>query len=173
MSPLQALLPINEETLIITTDTLTSVDGDRSIQNLITSVYEQSPLIITEAQVLGEPNDNKLILTGKSELPFGNMEVDAMCTLELIEGQGQLVVQYTLPEDWKFSDSFQDLPTVTRLDQLDDPLPSPLDDLNLSSALINISSTTIEKGETSLSPGINFQADLEPDGFFYSVFNVF
>ncbi|MFN8491635.1 MAG: hypothetical protein U0350_28815 [Caldilineaceae bacterium] len=163
---LRAALQINNQQVTITGGALTP-----NISDLLRNCYANQPLILSAAEPgPGDDIDETVVITGKSSfLNIADLVVQARFSLDT-QGEVQATLKYTLigdlsrANDWKFSRSFPDLPTLFNFQ--DGGLRSPLDDLRLFNTYFVVTTYAHQESEfqIGLTSGINFVSKLTPSG---------
>ncbi|MBL4862905.1 MAG: hypothetical protein JKY09_07815, partial [Crocinitomicaceae bacterium] len=166
-SDLQSSIIITNNSFTITTDNL-----GQAVGKLIHSSFNSHPIVITSALVSSD-NGKEIVVSGISNiLNVPNTRVNAHFYLNE-SGVPQVQLKYKLlsdkpePNDWKFSNSFKDLPKIPDWTKTyADTGTVLLDELKLFNAYYVASSE--EKIEVEfkvpLKVGINFVSKLHPHG---------
>jgi hypothetical protein len=175
-NPIRTLLHIADDgtipgkKIIINAVTLQSIDAGNVIPGIIRYVFNDQPIVITDAQANPVSGGSTLIITGTGGFSLTTGKVPVTCTFNLNDGNVQALFQFTVIGStrpaipWKFSDSFPNLPTVLDVSKPEAEPTSPLNELVMTNAqfLISTHEQTLENQE--LIAGINFRADLATGG---------
>ncbi|MBA6304199.1 hypothetical protein [Colwellia sp. MB02u-14] len=166
-SDLKKVVVVTNNTFIITPDNLGT-----DIKRLIASYFASQPLVIATASIDSD-NGKEIVVSGVSNiLNLANLALTATFYLNA-SGIAQVQLKYKLlgdmpgPNDWKFSNSFKDLPKVADWTQTYSQDGSVLlDQLKLFNAYYVVSSEAKTEAEFNvpLKVGFNFVSKLHPQG---------
>lgn len=169
---LRNALKLDGGSLTVSANTLTP-----SIAALLAECNVGQPLIITNASAgPGDDVNETVVIRGQSNfLNVVNLPVEVRGTIDR-DGNAQIFLKYSLPDDWHFSDSFPTLPKVVDWSKTtDDAVTIPLDELPLSNSYFVVVSQkqTEPEFQVELKPGINFVSSVGPADMLKIVESVF
>src|SRR6516162_7523217 len=90
-----------------------SLDDDAFRTQVLTpSFYPSKSIEIRDARPGEGDGDQKVVIRGSADCPLlpAGSATEVLGTFELDKGELQATLRYALPKNWKFSDSFPDLP---------------------------------------------------------------
>ena len=155
------------KTLVIHDNTFAAIDASHRIPQLIKIAFEGGYITLKEAKVIKDSPD-EVIIKGKGGFALTEANRTVTMVLQLTEGNIQAIMLVDLPDGWKFTDTFPDLPTLIDFNDLTKEPSSPLDHLSLSNPQFLLSTHTgnfkYQDREFQLQEGINFFADMQCDG---------
>jgi hypothetical protein len=156
-------------TVTISSDSLTS-----NLGTLLATVYGGQPIVIGSVSLgPGDGENSTVVLTGTASLlRVANAPVELRAWVDA-SGNAQLLLRYRLRgsnptvTDWRFSQSFPDLPKAINGSLPDEaPATCPLDELDLYDSAFVVSSSARRDPVTGvdLELGLNFVSQLRPTG---------
>jgi hypothetical protein len=131
---------------------------------VLTPFYPSKSIEIRGAHLGEGASDHKVVIRGNALCPLlpADKVTDVMASFELKEEELTATLRYALPPNWKFSDSFPDLPLDLQGEK------AVLDDLLLTDSYFYLTSRAHthkdDRIDAQLQSGLNFIGRWKPDG---------